>query len=159
MAYFILSFPICQLASEDYKTSSKWQRNKVERACITASLLLWFLRINLCYIESGVLDDELWFNKRPQGNWNRELVTQRSWRRYMVCLKNLVGRPRKSQEERQQSLGLMPLLGSLSRVVWDSLAKTRLVSSNQEWVRTLITSWLGEHIRNLHLLATLWAVI
>lgn len=77
----------------------------------------------------------------------------------MVCLKNLVGRPRKSQEERQQSLGLMPLLGSLSRVVWDSLAKTRLVSSNQEWVRTLITSWLGEHIRNLHLLATLWAVI
>lgn len=158
--FFILSFPICQLASEDYKTSSKWQRNKVERACITASLLLWFLRINLCYIESGVLDDELWFNKRPQGNWNREACDSEVLEEVHGMPQGPCGEAKKEYRKRDsRTWDSMPLLGSLSRVVWHSLAKTRLVSSNQEWVRTLITSWLGEHIRNLHLLATLWAVI
>lgn len=34
-----------------------------------------------------------------------KLVTQRSWRRYMVCLKDLVGRPRKSTGRETAELG------------------------------------------------------
>lgn len=75
------------------------------------------------------------FNQGPRG-WGiklEKLITPKSWRRYRACLEaTLGGIGRRKAASAQQDLGHVPFLQSKGEVLWGSLAKARLVNTNQK---------------------------
>lgn len=60
-------------------------------------------------------------------------TTPKSWRRYRACLEaTLGGRGRRWATSTQQDPGHVPFLQSKGEVLWGSLAKARLVNTNQK---------------------------